>query len=345
MRKSGRPAKACEKIGNWVRSVSWNSSISAAPNRPRMRCASAPSLPSATSTSDSFRSRSSKPSRCRRAFSASKARSTLVTKSSSSACFTSVDSNSMRVSGWRRNGADHLLHPVFEPPAIVDDQLCHVALLHRAPSRPVARGTRERLGLILDEGRSEGDVALERALREDALAEAMDRRDGEVVECAERPRDDLPPLGAVRVAQHEEIFSRRFRCRRRIAPDLLRQPQCRANAGHQFLRRLLGEGHHEDAREALHLALEQEAQQETGDGEGLPRPSARLNQRHARIKRHGQCVEAGARCAVVVAASKVALIPLLLPPSATRQKSVVASRSNSPQRSAIGSTPRKQSAT
>ena len=154
------------------------------------------------------------------------------------------------------------------PPEIVDDLL-------------------RELALVRDELQVEGDAALEGALGEHALAEAVDREDRGLVEAGERPIDDRErgrTIGEPREERPQELVGRLPRPER-VAQRGERLP----NAIAELRRRRLRVGDDEDLAHA-EPALEHEAEIELGDRERLPGARAGLD-RDATGERDRQRIE------------------------------------------------------
>ena len=116
-------------------------------------------------------------------------------------------------------------------------------------ARPVHRGANQGLGLVLHERRPERHPCLQRAFGQHALAEAVDRGDGQVIQRRQCTCNDHGTCVAMLRAQQEQVVVAGTARGRRAAPDRVGLSQHGADARHQFLRRLVGERDDENLRQ------------------------------------------------------------------------------------------------
>ncbi|MNO72254.1 hypothetical protein D3C76_631950 [compost metagenome] len=174
----------------------------------------------------------------------------------------------------------------------------------------VAHSFGEQFALVGGEVLGEQAAAVEGVLAQHAVAPAVDGRDGGFVHPfrsqPQQARAAGPAFGGIGIAQlHQQAIVLRVR----FGEAMRRLGQAQADAVAQFLRRGVGEGHHEDFRwaqrplERLFATMgKHQADIEQGDGEGLAGTGAGLDQAAA-VQREIEHIELHGRAHAASSAS------------------------------------------
>ena len=150
----------------------------------------------------------------------------------------------------------------------------------------IIRDFLEQAGVVLQQFRVEEYAALERAVLQRALAEAVDGEDGRFVEAAERAVEAEEHLAGARAVRCDELLHHRI-VRAAETEGGGGIGERAANAVAQFLGRSFGEGDDENLADGK-ILFENQAEEKSRDGERLAGAGAGFDQRGAGGERRGR---------------------------------------------------------